>query len=632
MAAPRTRPAPTIEEMREVYRRFKREGNLDFVKDDPLLVEAVFQAEMRGGLFKGELPYLKQVERDKALDSPSYFATKVLDPWYEEHFERQHYVLLDEVLAPYLLGETVKIDGVTYDPRQYTGLGVLWSRSTIKSTMLRIIILWCHLYRKLRGTPQADGSRKKEDARTMFVHQDRKKAIVHGEALKEIARNHKLFRQLFPEFRAPAGKQWDTQDSWRWGCFSTYQANEYSFTFYGEESAKTGGHYTERLVDDWVTDESVTTPEQLDSAEHRFRQMDNLRDRTRAYNPWLLAGTHYHYQDTYKRLEKAGGWLFWKQPAHVGSPKAIFDLLKYDERDEKDRVKIEAGLVALEKTRAEDLRFPKLLPWRELYRSARAEGQYIYVTQLLLDPVPEGEQRFDGEDVDAMWCTEIPAPEECWGYLRCDPAISKKKDRDETAMHLVLVRWDGHRYFVDGWVGREKRPTEQVRKMFGLVRRWQGMGYRVKEIGVESVAYQEALAQLCRDGVPEREALTHGELIPVQKAPCSVRSITRSAELRKQERILEMEGPVSRREAHIWTENPIGARTVTQLKNFPFDRDDILDAMHDAWEGVMVPSRPMGAKVIRIHPAFRKAMRRWTREDGPRVEDTSNTVTLSAWR
>ena len=181
-------------------------------------------------------------------------------------------------------------------------------------------------------------------------------------------------------------------------------------------------------------------------------------------------------------------------------------------------------------------------------------------------------------------------------------------------------------------MGREKRPSEIIRKTFAFARRWQELGYCVKNIGIESVAYQQALVQGARDGVPEREATEHGEMIAVVKAPCPVRSITRSAAVRKAERILQAEPPISRREYRIWTKNPIGRRTAEQLKNFPMDRDDILDCVRDLWgDGIMIPPKPLEASMPNIHPIFADLIRQSLHGSGPKLVGTNSTVELQSW-
>ena len=145
------------------------------------MLERAMEAESKGNIKPGDMPFDDAVRREKSLDSPAYLATELLDPWYKKHFEPIHYRLMDEVLGPYLLGETVRIEGSNYDPKDYSGLMVLQSRSTIKSTILRIMSQWISVYRKLRLS---------EDARIMFCHQVLEKAVEHSEALRETARRH----------------------------------------------------------------------------------------------------------------------------------------------------------------------------------------------------------------------------------------------------------------------------------------------------------------------------------------------------------------------------------------------------------------------------------------------------------
>lgn len=600
--------APSLEQLRKL-------------SDEQLLKLLV--EEVSGGSDAHEFPLEVALRRERVIESPSALAVEILDPiFYKAQFEPRHYKLLDEVLAPWALGASVNLEGVTYDPTQYTGLLVLWPRGTLKSTLLRIFAQWLSIHRKLRLG---------EDARIMFCHQVLSKALEHSDAIRECARINKLWRQTLPEFSPPASqKDWDKIQFWRWPNWATTGATEFSFTLYGESSSKTGGHYTDRLIDDWETEESVTSPPMLDQSERRFKAMDNLRDRQRPYNPWIAVGTPYHFRGTYARLEKTGGWLVYKVPAHFGSPKAIFDLVGLDPRDKSDAAKIEKGLVELETKRAADINFPKSLSWRELYRSARSQkaeteglggGFNEYNCQLLLNPVPEAEQRFANGDMDAAWVDQIPSPQEMWVYLRCDPAISKKKTADEFVAGVIGVDWRGHRWYLDGWAGREKKPTEQVRKMFRLALSWKFRGYQVKNIGVESVAYQEALAELCRGGVPAREAEVDGEQITIMKSPCPVVSIERSGDMHKTERILQMSGPVERREVHIWKRNPIGRRLYDQHIQFPFGPDDILDTCRDGWEKTQKPPRPIGPDGIKpLHKDLQAILKTAMLGDGSQSE------------
>jgi hypothetical protein len=247
----------------------------------------------------------------------------------------------------------------------------------------------------------------------------------------------------------------------------------------------------------------------------------------------------------------------------------------------------------------------------------------------MLDPMPEGEQRFDREALESGWTESIPSPDEMWIYIRCDPAISEKRTADETAIVVGGVKWDAYRYIIDGWIGREKRPTVIVLKTFTFAKKWIEKGYKVKSIGFESVQYQEALAQIARSGVPEREARYSGESVPVITKPCQVKSIKRSADMRKHERILEMDGPVSRRELKFWTKCAIAGKVMKQFEHFPFDRFDALDATHDLWEQTTTPPPMQTDATPFLHPELMKILERGMAAKTPALLGTTNQVNLA---
>lgn len=584
--------------------------------------QALLIAETQGGIGK-ELPLEYAVQRDKGLNSPAYFATEIIDHFYKKHFEPVHYQLMDEVIGPYLLNETVKIDGISYEPIDYLGLLVLFPRGTFKSSIMGLMMFWIMLYRKLRLDT---------DCRVMYVHQVKEKAIERSDVVRNNAKHNERLCQRYPEFRGKEG-QWDQQHKWRWPNFTTYGAAEYSFIAYGETSDKTGGHYTDSFIDDYETEKSVTTPEMREATWLSYENLDNLKDLTAAFNPWVVCGTTYHHDGVHKRIERAGGYIEWKLPAHKGSPKTLFELAGLDWRDEKQQKRIKAEIKKLDETRADDLNFPHLYPWKRLFQKAQA-GPTVYGGQQLLDPSPEGEQRFDHDALDDSWVDRIPSPAECWAVIRCDPAISKKRAADDCAIGVGLIDWKGWRWHVDGWAGREKRPTEVIRKLIAFEKKWLDIGYRVKNIGIESVSFQESLAQLCRDGVYEREPRYDGEMVRAIKTKCRVVSIKRSPDMRKQERLLEMDGPIARRELKIWKANPVALKTMTELKEFPQGRDNLLDVLHDYWVQAPVPPRQREAEMAHVHPELAKILRdkMYDESEAPVLRDTSNTIALSNWR
>ncbi len=564
----------------------------------------LYRDQLQGDSDKGELPFDVAGRRERALDSPFYMASKVIDPFYERHFEYRHQQLLDDVLAPWIIGETVRIDGINYEPGEYIGLIVLWPRSTYKSSCARLICTWAYPYFRIR---------MKEDLTLMYTHQVQGKAIDHGEGIRAMARFNESWQETFPEFKVEAGKKdWDRMDAWRWPGFDPRlrQVGLHSFVAYGESSSKIGGHYKLRMVDDWETDESVTSSEMIANSERKFRQFDNLKIRGRKHNPWIVMGTYYHWDGPYRRLEKGGGWLSWRIPGHLGSSKAIFDLVGIDTTDPEGHAKVQAGIRKLELTRKADLTFPKLLPWRELYMAALGQrsdddgemqgGFYQYSCQILLNPLAEGMSRFSTEALEKSWVDELPSPQEMWLFIRIDPALSQKKGASKTAIVLGGVRWDGHRFLIRSWLGQEPRPTETLRRAFKWHDEWSTKGYQVMNIGIEAVAFQTTMVTQARDGIVWD--FNEDGTANLRKAPCQMVRITRPA-VRKTERILEMDGPVSRGELHFWTRDPVNKRVHRQFCHFPFDEDDGLDATHDLWVKTSMPPKPLGkAKAERMTP------------------------------
>jgi hypothetical protein len=598
-----------------LYKR-AHEGGAKTLSDAELL--AYMDLEKSGKVNEGDKEIHVDMARERALDSPSYLATKIVDPYYEKHFEHIHYQAMDEAIAPYLLGESVSFGGSTYDPRDYLGLIILFSRGTYKSSMAWLALLWCFVNWKIR---------QGRDARAMYVHQVIKKAVQRGENLRHVSKANRRFRECFPEFMSPKG-EWDTKEAWSWPCFKAKAAGEPSFTAYGETSDKTGGHYTPRIVDDWET-ESIRSETAREDNYQAFLGMDPLIDEADGFCPYLIMGTTYFWDGTHERLLRDGGYLVWKLPAFVGSAKTLFDLLPLDPRVENQRDKIRSGIVNLQKERGGDLNFPGLLSWETLYRRARGQGPRIFSGQMLLNPTPEGEQRFDHDAIDDSWADEPWAPTECWAYVRCDPAISKKKEADETAMGVGLVHWTGKRMLVDGWVGRENQPNEIIRKLFTLAIKWQEMGYCVKSIGIEDVAYQKALVNLAKHGVPERRPEHSGESVPMLTKPCPVAGITRGSDASKRERLLSMDGPITRRELLLWKKCGIALRAVTQLKQYPMGPDDILDMLHDFWIRTSTPPRSVEPVKPPLHP---KLMELIKQNDGTRrLEGTNFTAKLATW-
>ena len=153
----------------------------------------------------------------------------------------------------------------------------------------------------------------------------------------------------------------------------------------------------------------------------------------------------------------------------------------------------------------------------------------------------------------------------------------------------------------------------------------------VKSIGYESVQYQEALAQIARQGIPVRDPKFHGEKVTMLTKPCMITSIKRPPDMKKHERIVSMDGPISRREVKFHTKAPFVQRVFNQFANYPFDKDDILDAFHDLWVSTTEPPRP----ITNVEPEMDRDLARilsQASKDGSTLVGTNNVIELASWR
>ena len=251
-------------------RRAEIRADLDGRSTDELL--EILQKEQAGN--PGELPFEIASSREHGLDSPHHLATAIIDPFYEEFFEYKHQQLLDECLAPWILGETVRIDGSNYNPKDFVGLFVGWPRSTFKSSCMRLLLAWAYLYFKIR---------LKEDLTCMLVHKVRDKAIDHGEGIRNVAKYNPRWREAYPEFAVDPGvREWDRKEMWMWPNMESQslQAQLWSFVAYGETSSKVGGHYKLRLVDDWEDEDTVNSAEMIQQSETRLKQLPKVLARS----------------------------------------------------------------------------------------------------------------------------------------------------------------------------------------------------------------------------------------------------------------------------------------------------------------------------------------------------------------
>jgi hypothetical protein len=212
-------------------------------------------------------------------------------------------------------------------------------------------------------------------------------------------------------------------------------------------------HYRLRVYDDVVTDKSVYTPEQIAKTTDSYSLSQSLG--VEGGDEWMI-GTRYSYADTYEWILKRGA------------------------------LKARVYTATHDGTRDGE---PVLFSKEEWKKRLLKHTDSDIACQYMQNPL-SGEQRmFD----IAMIQTYEARPSTLAVYVMCDPARSKKKDSDNTAIIVIGVDYANNKYLLDGIVSK-----------LDLMERWEGFaqmytrwknapGVQIIKMGYESFGAQADL-------------------------------------------------------------------------------------------------------------------------------------------
>jgi len=148
------------------------------------------------------------------------------------------------------------------------------------------------------------------------------------------------------------------------------------------------------------------------------------------------------------------------------------------------------------------LLFPQKLSREFLERQRRIQGSYIYAHQYMNQIIPSEDQDFKREWL--KYYSELPVRKNTFAFI--DPAISLENNACYTAFTVVDVDVNGMWYLK---VARRVRitATQTIKLMFDLHEI-----YKCNVIGVEIVAYQEALEHFLASEMRHRRKIlpVHG--------------------------------------------------------------------------------------------------------------------------
>jgi len=224
--------------------------------------------------------------------------------------------------------------------------------------------------------------------------------------------------------------------------------------------------------------------------------------------------------------------------------------------------------VTYEKAVREDgsLYFPERLTKEFLDQARRVMGSYFFSNQYQNELIPDDEKRFRKEWL--RYTTTMPAQKTAFGFI--DPAIGQSRHSDYTGIAVIYTDIDGIWYL--RLAARYRlTPTQIVNKAFELCDQ-----FGLQALGVENVAYQEALLYLMAEEMNKRQ-----KTIPVK-------GITRNR-ISKESRIL---GLVPRFEWGRIYMTPGLIEFEDEYHSFPRgSHDDILDALASLEELVYYPTK-----------------------------------------
>jgi predicted phage terminase large subunit-like protein len=234
------------------------------------------------------------------------------------------------------------------------------------------------------------------------------------------------------------------------------------------------------------------------------------------------------------------------------------------------------------------LYFPEVLSQEVLDSHRRQMGSYLFANQYMNVIVPDEERRFRKEWIRTS--TEVPKPVYNFGFI--DPAIGQKKSSDYTGIAVVSVDTNGNWYLIHA--SRQRlTPTQIMEKAFELSDRYQLMC-----LGVESVAYQEAIIYLISEEMDKRQ-----KTIPIKEVKRTKTS--------KEARILAL---VPRFEWNrIWCYPGLYDFEEEYLAFPRGAHDDILDALASLEELVTYPHMEE-KKLEQPHSPHHPDYERWVRQ------------------
>jgi predicted phage terminase large subunit-like protein len=210
----------------------------------------------------------------------------------------------------------------------------------------------------------------------------------------------------------------------------------------------TSKHYKLMVYDDVVTRESVTTPDMIAKVTEAWELSLSLSSEGGKVR---YAGTRYHFNDTYSEIMRRGAAKPRIYPAtDDGTPGGNPVLLSPAYLDEK-----------------------------------RMQGPFVFASQQLLNPVADEAQGFKTIWLEGQTFVVRGNGSEFNKYIVVDPANSKKRSSDYTAIFVIGLGADENYYILD-MVRDRMNLTERANLLFKLHKKWKPQVVGYERYGMQS--------------------------------------------------------------------------------------------------------------------------------------------------
>lgn len=209
----------------------------------------------------------------------------------------------------------------------------------------------------------------------------------------------------------------------------------------------TSKHFKILVYDDVVTQESVSTPDQINKVNKAWELSLNLGVEN-GFKRYI--GTRYHSKDTYRTIMSRGSAI-----------KRIYPATDNGRMDGE----------------------PVLMSKQGLAEKMRDLGSFTFSCQMLQNPLADNLMGFKKEWL--RYYKKLNQTETWNKYILVDPASEKKKSSDYTVMLVVGLAPDNNYYLLDG-IRDRLNLTEKTARLFDLHRNWNPIKTGYEKYGIQS--------------------------------------------------------------------------------------------------------------------------------------------------